>query len=211
MAGWINANETGGLGEPHGHRDHRGSRRAGRRHHARNAGNTQPYGLLHGGASCVLAETLGSVGSALHAGVPGHRRRRRHQRHASPLGASWALVTGVATALHRGRTMATYEVVITDEDGRRVCTARITCLIRPATIRSCCDRAAVSRRRDLRRGPGDEASPRQLEGSHRVLPVRRVGDAGRRPVPNPSYDGWRENRDAHRSGWPRAALALHRR
>ena len=32
------------------------------------AGNTQPYGLLHGGASCVLAETLGSVGAALHAG-----------------------------------------------------------------------------------------------------------------------------------------------
>jgi 1,4-dihydroxy-2-naphthoyl-CoA hydrolase len=37
------------------------------------------------------------------------------------------LVTGVATPVHRGRTMVTYEVVITDEDGERVCTARLTC------------------------------------------------------------------------------------
>jgi uncharacterized protein (TIGR00369 family) len=42
------------------------------------------------------------------------------------------LVTGTATALHRGRTIATYDVAITDEDGRRVCTSRITCLIRAA-------------------------------------------------------------------------------
>jgi 1,4-dihydroxy-2-naphthoyl-CoA hydrolase len=39
-------------------------------------------------------------------------------------------VTGVATAVHRGRTLATYEVLLTDEDGRRLCTSRITCLIR---------------------------------------------------------------------------------
>jgi len=53
------------------------------------AGNIQPYGLLHGGASCVLAETLGSIGS--------------------------------------GRTTTSYEIVISDERDRRVCTARITC------------------------------------------------------------------------------------
>jgi uncharacterized protein (TIGR00369 family) len=41
-------------------------------------------------------------------------------------------VTGVATAVHLGRTMATYEVVITDERGKRLCTSRITCALIPA-------------------------------------------------------------------------------
>jgi uncharacterized protein (TIGR00369 family) len=41
-------------------------------------------------------------------------------------------VTGVATPVHRGRTTATYEIVISDEEGRRVCTARLTCLLRDA-------------------------------------------------------------------------------
>jgi 1,4-dihydroxy-2-naphthoyl-CoA hydrolase len=95
-------------------------------------GNTQPYGLLHGGASCVLAETLGSVGSALHAGlnrrVVGVDINATHHR-----GASAGKVTGVATGIHLGRTHATYDVVISNEDGRRVCTARITCaLLDPA-------------------------------------------------------------------------------
>ena len=40
-------------------------------------------------------------------------------------------MTGVATPIHLGRTMATYEVVVTDEDGRRVCTSRITCTLVP--------------------------------------------------------------------------------
>ena len=95
------------------------------------AGNTQPYGLLHGGASCVLAETLGSTGAALHAGpgrfVVGIEINATHHR-----GASAGLVTGVATRLHAGKTLATYEIVITDEQGRRVCTARLSCLIRDA-------------------------------------------------------------------------------
>ena len=95
------------------------------------AGNTQPYGLLHGGASCVLAETLGSLGSALHAGpdriTVGIEINATHHR-----GASAGLVTGVATLLHGGRTMTTYEIVISDEQGRRVCTSRLSCLIRDA-------------------------------------------------------------------------------
>jgi uncharacterized protein (TIGR00369 family) len=94
-------------------------------------GNTQPYGLLHGGASVVLAETLGSVGSAIH----GHPDRlsvgvdinATHHR-----AASRGTVTGVATAVHLGRSMATYEVVVSDEEGRRVCTSRITCTLLPA-------------------------------------------------------------------------------
>jgi 1,4-dihydroxy-2-naphthoyl-CoA hydrolase len=93
------------------------------------AGNTQPYGLLHGGASCVLAETLGSVASALHAGpdriTVGIEINATHHR-----GASQGLVTAVATRAHGGSTLTTYEIVITDDRGRRVCTARLSCLLR---------------------------------------------------------------------------------
>ena len=91
------------------------------------AGNTQPYGLLHGGASCVLAETLGSLGSALHAPgrvTVGIEISATHHRAASS-----GQVTGVATRLHGGRTVATYEIVISDGAGRRVCTSRLTCLL----------------------------------------------------------------------------------
>lgn len=92
-------------------------------------GNNQPYGLLHGGASVVLAETLGSVGAALHAGedriAVGLDINATHHR-----GARSGLVTGTATPLSLGRTLASYEVVISDEDGNRVCTSRITCLLR---------------------------------------------------------------------------------
>ncbi|MFD8011776.1 PaaI family thioesterase [Streptomyces sp. NPDC058955] len=92
-------------------------------------GNTQPYGLLHGGASAVLAETLGSVGSMLHGGsskiAVGVDLNCTHHR-----GARSGLVTGVATPVHRGRSTATYEIVISDEEGRRVCSARLTCMLR---------------------------------------------------------------------------------
>ena len=92
-------------------------------------GNTQPYGLLHGGASAVLAETLGSVGSMLHGGsskiAVGVDLNCTHHR-----GVRSGLVTGVATPVHQGRSTATYEIVISDEEGRRVCTARLTCLLR---------------------------------------------------------------------------------
>ena len=95
------------------------------------AGNTQPYGLLHGGASCVLAETLGSLGSALLAGpdriTVGIEISATHHR-----GAARGEVTGVATLLHGGRALTTYEIVITDEHGRRVCTSRLTSLLRDA-------------------------------------------------------------------------------
>jgi 1,4-dihydroxy-2-naphthoyl-CoA hydrolase len=93
------------------------------------AGNTQPYGLLHGGASCVLAETLGSVGSTLHAG-PGRVAMGIEISASHHRAASEGHVTGVATMLHGGRTLASYEIVITDDRDRRVCTARLTCVIR---------------------------------------------------------------------------------
>ncbi len=94
-------------------------------------GNTQPYGILHGGASCVLAESLGSVGAALNAGpgrfTVGIEINATHHRSARS-----GLVTGVATLLHGGRTMSTFDIAITDQDGKRVCTARLSCLHRDA-------------------------------------------------------------------------------
>ena len=90
------------------------------------AGNTQPYGLLHGGASCVLAESLGSIGSALHAGegriAVGVDINATHHRAVRE-----GVVTGVATPIYLGRTTTSYEVIVTDERDKRVCTARITC------------------------------------------------------------------------------------
>jgi 1,4-dihydroxy-2-naphthoyl-CoA hydrolase len=95
-------------------------------------GNTQPYGLLHGGASAVLAETLGSIGAMLHAGPSklalGVDLNVTHHR-----GVRSGHVTGVATPAHRGRTSATYDIVITDGHDKRVCTARLTCTLRPVT------------------------------------------------------------------------------
>jgi uncharacterized protein (TIGR00369 family) len=92
-------------------------------------GNTQPYGLLHGGASVVLAETLGSFGSVLHAGTQrvavGIDINATHHR-----AARTGVVTGTARPLHLGSTMASWQVEIVDEDGRPVCTSRIRCLLR---------------------------------------------------------------------------------
>lgn len=92
-------------------------------------GNTQPYGLLHGGASVVLAETLGSYAAALHAGpdriAVGVDINATHHR---AVRSGW--VHGVATPLSLGRSIATMEVVITDDEDRRVCTARLTCALR---------------------------------------------------------------------------------
>jgi 1,4-dihydroxy-2-naphthoyl-CoA hydrolase len=94
-------------------------------------GNTQPYGLWHGGASCVLAETLASLGSHVHAQperiAVGVDINATHHRSVT---AGW--VTGTATALHLGKSIASYEIVLTDDAGKRVCTARVTCqLVRP--------------------------------------------------------------------------------
>jgi 1,4-dihydroxy-2-naphthoyl-CoA hydrolase len=92
-------------------------------------GNTQPAGLLHGGASCVLAETVGSLGAFLHAGagrmVVGIEISATHHR-----GVRDGEVTAVATLVHGGRTLATYDIAVTDAGGHRVCTSRLTCLIR---------------------------------------------------------------------------------
>jgi len=91
-------------------------------------GNRQSFGLLHGGASIAFAEALGSWAAVIHAG-PGRSAvgldiNATHHRSARS-----GLVTGVATAIRLGRTVTSHEVVLTDEDGNRLCTARITNLI----------------------------------------------------------------------------------
>ena len=91
-------------------------------------GNRQPMGLLHGGANVVLAESLGSIGSLIHAGpgrqVVGIDINATHHKSATE-----GIVTGVATAITLGKTLCVWEIVITNEKGERTCTARITCLI----------------------------------------------------------------------------------
>lgn len=91
-------------------------------------GNTQPIGLLHGGANVVLAESLGSIGTQLHAGadrkIVGVDINATHHKSATS-----GIVTAVATAISLGKTLCSYNVEVKNEKGERTCTARITCLI----------------------------------------------------------------------------------
>lgn len=93
------------------------------------AGNEQPFGLLHGGASCALMETVGSWAGALHAGpdkqVVGIELNASYLR-----GATSGVVTAVCTPVRRGRTLSTFLIEITDESGRPTATGRLTCLIK---------------------------------------------------------------------------------
>lgn len=91
-------------------------------------GNTQPIGILHGGANVVLAESLGSIGTQLHAGV--ERRIVGVDINATHHKAALSgYVTAVATAISLGKTLCSYNVEISNDNGERTCTARITCLI----------------------------------------------------------------------------------
>lgn len=95
------------------------------------AGNTQPYGILHGGAHLVLAESLGSASAHVHAG-PGRIAVgiEISASHSKAVSDGW--VTGTCTALSLGRTLTVHEVVLTDDEGRRLSTVRITNLLRDA-------------------------------------------------------------------------------
>lgn len=100
-------------------------------------GNTQPIGLMHGGAYVVLGETLGSM----HANFIGPEGKVGVgiDINATHTGSAMSgLVTGVCTPIHTGRTMAVHEIVITDENGRRCSTVRITNFYRdiPKNLRS---------------------------------------------------------------------------
>ncbi len=92
-------------------------------------GNRQPVGLLHGGAYVVLAESLGSMAANVHAGpgryAVGIELSASHSRSATS-----GRVTGTCTAIHLGGTLTTHEIVLTDDEGRRCSTVRITNMIR---------------------------------------------------------------------------------
>jgi 1,4-dihydroxy-2-naphthoyl-CoA hydrolase len=88
-------------------------------------GNTQVIGLLHGGAHVVLAESLGSVSSAIHAGVGRYAVGIEiNATHSRSITSGW--VIGTCTAISLGRNLATHEIVMTDDEGRRLSTVRMT-------------------------------------------------------------------------------------
>lgn len=92
-------------------------------------GNTQPVGLLHGGAYVVLGESLGSMSANLAAGpgklAVGVDINATHTRSATS-----GIVTGVCTPIHLGRSVAVHEIVVSDDQGRRCSTIRITNMIK---------------------------------------------------------------------------------
>ncbi|MCA0143503.1 PaaI family thioesterase [Blastococcus sp. LR1] len=91
------------------------------------AGNEQPFGLLHGGATCTLVETIGSMAAAIGAGPD--KQVVGIELNASYIRAATAgTVTAVCTPVRRGRTLSTFVIDITDDQGRQTATARLTCM-----------------------------------------------------------------------------------
>ncbi len=92
-------------------------------------GNTQPLGVLHGGAHVVLGESLGSFAANVWAWpdkvAVGIEINASHSRPATS-----GFVTGTATAVTLGKTLTVHEVAITDDEGRRLSTIRITNFLR---------------------------------------------------------------------------------
>jgi 1,4-dihydroxy-2-naphthoyl-CoA hydrolase len=95
-----------------------------------NSKTTQPYGILHGGASCVLAETLGSIGGAFCVDintqiVVGLEINANHLRSAKD-----GFVIGTARPIHIGRTTHVWDIKITNEKGDLVCISRLTLAVK---------------------------------------------------------------------------------
>lgn len=97
-------------------------------------GNRQVIGLLHGGAHVVLAESLGSMSSAIHAGpgriAVGIEINASHSRSVTE-----GVVTATCEALVLGRTLATHQITIRDEKGTLLSTVRMTNFIKDAPTR----------------------------------------------------------------------------
>ena len=90
----------------------------------------QPYGILHGGASMVLAETLGSCGA--HYSTPEGEQTVGLDINANHLKATrsgW--VTGIARPIHRGRSTHVWQIDITNDAGELTCVSRITMAVLP--------------------------------------------------------------------------------
>ena len=92
-------------------------------------GKRQSFGLLHGGASIAFAEALGSWAAVIHAESLGKSAVGLDINATHHASATSGVVTGVATAVRLGRTVTSHEIVVTDDQGRRLCTARITNLL----------------------------------------------------------------------------------
>ncbi len=91
-------------------------------------GNQQPFGLLHGGATCSLMETIGSWAAQLGAGP--ERRAVGIELNASYVRSPRSgTVTAVCTPVRRGRTLATFLIEVTDDEGKVTATGRLTCMI----------------------------------------------------------------------------------
>ncbi len=94
-------------------------------------GNQQPFGLLHGGTTCALMETIGSWAAIL--GVGPERKAVGIELNASYIrSATSGVVTAVCTPVRRGRTLATFLIDVRDDQGRPTATGRLTCMILPA-------------------------------------------------------------------------------
>ena len=93
------------------------------------AGNNQPFGILHGGANAVLAESLASIASLFLVSenqiTVGLQVQMTH--HAA---AKSGLVTGTATLIHNGRSIATYAVEIVDETGKLTSSGQVICFLK---------------------------------------------------------------------------------
>lgn len=95
-------------------------------------GNTQPYGLLHGGATCSLVETLASTGAAIAAGLADNHVMGIHQSTSFIRAATSGIVRGTAIPVHRGRTTQVWDVDVTSvETGRLIASGRVTLAVRP--------------------------------------------------------------------------------
>jgi uncharacterized protein (TIGR00369 family) len=92
-------------------------------------GNRQSFGLLHGGASVAFAEALGSWAAVIHAESIGKSAVGLDINATHHASAREGIVTGVATAVRLGKTVTSHEIVVSDDQGRRLCTARITNLL----------------------------------------------------------------------------------
>ena len=91
-------------------------------------GNLQPYGVLHGGATAALCETVGSIGASIAAPDRMAMGIELNVNHLRSVGNGW--ITGVGSPLHSGRTTAVWDIRVTDDDGRLVAVGRLTLAVR---------------------------------------------------------------------------------
>ncbi|WP_090584335.1 PaaI family thioesterase [Arthrobacter subterraneus] len=92
-------------------------------------GNRQSFGLLHGGASLAVGEAVGSWAAVIHASTLGKTAVGVDVSATHHKSARNGTITITATPIHLGRTLTTHEVLITNDDGVRLCTLRITNLL----------------------------------------------------------------------------------